>query len=131
MRFRAWPFVLALVISAAGPAGRAAPAKTSPAASAVTTVACRAMEVLTDGAHRTTVIVFHQRDDASRAALAELLRAYSGDAVEIQAGDDHSWQRATVFRLKSCFGRGLLLVPSGAAQQLKEGDEFHLKLLSE
>lgn len=88
------------------------------------------MEVHTDAANRTTVIVFHQRDDATRAALAELLRAHSGVTAEIQVGDAHAWQRATVFRLKSCFGRGLLLVPSGGAQ-LNEGGEFNLRVPSE
>jgi hypothetical protein len=88
------------------------------------------MEVHTDAANRTTVIVFHQRDEASRAALAELLRAHSGDTVEIRAGEEQSWRRAIVFRLKSCLGRGLLLVPSDETQ-LKEGGEFHLKLLSD
>lgn len=93
-------------------------------------VACRVMEVHTDAANRMTVVVFHQADEASRGAFAALLRAHSGDAVdvEVDAAASGTW-RGTVFRLKSCFGRGLLLFPA-SAPPLKEGAKFRLRLVA-
>jgi hypothetical protein len=49
-----------------------------PAHLEATDVGCRAMEVHTDAADRTTVIVFHHRDESNRAALAGLLRTIRG-----------------------------------------------------
>jgi hypothetical protein len=46
----------------------------------------------------------------------------------VQIGDG-SWQRATVVRLKSCFGRGLLILPPGEPA-LKDGETFLLKFAS-
>lgn len=92
-------------------------------------IACRAMEVHSDAASHVTLIIFHQRDDTARAALAELLRTHSGDPVGIQSSENSPWQRATVFRLKSCFGRSLLVIPSGEAP-LKEDGEFLLRFPS-
>ncbi len=91
-------------------------------------VACRAMEVHTDSANHMTVVVFHQADEASVEALRTLLQAHSGEAVEVNVDTAASgtW-RGTVFRLKSCFGRGLLLFPA-SAPPLKEGSKFLLRL---
>ena len=95
-----------------------------------TAVACRAMEVHTDEAGRTTVVVFHHAGEASRATLSALLRAHSGAAVDVQleAGPSGTW-RGTMFRLASCFGRGLLLLP--AAPPVKSGAVFHLRLAAQ
>lgn len=94
-------------------------------------VACRTMEVHTDAANHMTVVVFHQANDASRGALTALLRAHSGGAVEVEvdAAPSGTW-RGTVFRLKSCFGRGLLLF-SASAPPLKEGANFRLRLAAQ
>jgi len=73
------------------------------------TLACRALETHADPDLKVVVIVFHQRDVAQRSELAVLLRDYSGEAVEIQ-GADGGWHAARMFRLKSCFGRGLLML---------------------
>jgi len=91
-------------------------------------VACRAMEVHTDTTNHMTVVVFHQADEASVEAFRTLLHAHSGDAVDvnIDAAASGTW-RGTVFRLKSCFGRGLLLFPA-SAPPLKEGAKFLLRL---
>jgi hypothetical protein len=91
-------------------------------------VACRAMEVHTDATNRMSAVVFHQADDASREALTAFLHAHSGDAVEVEVESTESGRwRGTVFRLKSCFGRGLLLLPA-PAPPLKEGTRFRLRV---
>lgn len=101
-----------------------------PARAEAVSIACRAMEVHTNLNLAMTIVMFHQRDKADAERLGVLLRRSSGETVEFQADEGSPWRRATVFRLKSCFGRGLLLVPAGGAQ-LKEGDEFLLKFPSD
>ncbi len=81
---------------------------TAPAADGLT-VACRALEVHRDEDLKVAVVVFHQKDRNDRSQLAALLRAHSGQIVQFQAGGE-AGRGARVFRLKSCFGRGLLLV---------------------
>jgi hypothetical protein len=92
------------------PGPQATPASTTADAS---TIACRALEAHTDGELKVTVVVFHQRDEAQRSRLAALLREHSGAMVEVQSGDG-AWRRARLVRLKSCFGRGLLMLPAPA-----------------
>ena len=87
-------------------------------------IACRALEVHTDGELKVTVVVFHQRDKAQRSQVAALLREHSGEMVEVRAGDG-VWHRARMVRLKSCFGRGLLLVPAPAP--FSEHSDFELR----
>lgn len=89
------------------------------------TIACRALEAHTDDALKVTVVVFHQRDEAQRTLLAALLREHSGEMVEVQAGDG-GWRRARLVRLKSCFGRGLLMLAAPAP--FADRGEFALRL---
>jgi hypothetical protein len=96
----------------------------SPSEVAVATLGCRALETYTDGELKVAAIVFHQRDEAQRSQLAALLRDHSGEMVEIQAGDG-KWRRARMVRLKSCFGRGLLLLAAPAP--VSEHAEFMLR----
>ena len=70
-------------------------------------------------------MVFHQRDEAQRSQLAALLREHSGEMVEVKAGDG-VWHRARMVRMKSCFGRGLLIV--AAAAPFAARAEFALRL---
>jgi hypothetical protein len=91
-------------------------------------IACRALEAHTDSELKVTVVVFHQRDEAQRSQLATLLRGHSGEMVEVQAGDG-TWRRARMVRLKSCFGRGLLLLPAPAP--FSERSEFILRMLAD
>jgi hypothetical protein len=63
-----------------------------------------------------TVVVFHQRDKADSERLGALLRRSSDGPAEYQRSEADGWHAATVARLKSCFGRGLLILPSGSAQ---------------
>ena len=89
-------------------------------------IACRVMESFKDDRLGVTVIVFHQRDKADGPRLGAMLLSHSGQAMEIVLAGGRS-HRVTVFRVKSCFGRGLLLLPAPA--KLDEGGEFVLKLL--
>jgi hypothetical protein len=91
-------------------------------------IACRVLEAHTSRRTETTVAVFHQKDDKDRARLAGFLRKQPEMSVEFQTADG-AWHPATVFRLKSCFGRGLLIFAAGTAQ-LGTGDTFLLKLSS-
>ena len=99
-------------------------AQTEPHPGAVT-IACRALESHTDPELRIVVIVFHQRDPAQRSELAMLLRNHSGQMVEIQS-DDGKWQGARLMRLKSCFGRGLLLL--AMPSPISENSQFLLRV---
>src|SRR6266404_5620921 len=72
-------------------------------------IACRVMEVF--GADRASVhaIIFHRRDKADGPRLGESLLKHSGEEIEFETTDGER-HRADVFRVKSCFGRGLLLL---------------------
>ncbi|HUK86045.1 MAG TPA: hypothetical protein VLT85_00145 [Terriglobales bacterium] len=99
------------------------------AAPAPATVACRVLEVHHDAATGVTVALFHHQDAADQARLAELLRAHPEAAVEYQARD-RAWRPAGLARLKSCFGRGLLILPPGSPA-LAPGDDFLLRFPGE
>jgi hypothetical protein len=116
---------LALVAATTGSGPAAAQQAVEPAGASKQPVACRVLEVHTDAALGATVVVFHQRDDADRARVGELLRAHDGAPTEFRTSDGGS-HPATVMRLKSCFGRGLLLFRAGTAT-LAEKDEFLLR----
>ena len=77
-------------------------------------IPCRVMEVFTAEHLGTTAIVFHQRDKADGSRLGELLLAHSGEDIEFETRDGRR-HRAMVARMKSCFGRGLLLYSSREA----------------
>jgi len=87
-------------------------------------IACRALETHTDDGLKVTVVVFHQRDPAQRSQLATLLREHSGEMVEVQAGDG-AWHPARMVRMKTCFGRGLLML--AAAPPFAGRTEFLLR----
>jgi len=77
-------------------------------------VACRVREAHTSQAPAAGLVVFSQRDKADAQRLGVLLRAaQDGGAVEFRSGEDGAWQPGSVARLKSCFGRGLLILPAG------------------
>lgn len=89
------------------------------------TIECRVMEVFVSERLGTAAVVFHQRDKADGLRLGELLLAHSGEEVEFETRDGR-WHRATVGRMKSCFGRGLLLFASGEAK-LAAKEDFVLR----
>jgi hypothetical protein len=86
-----------------------------------TTITCRAMEVFVAGPIGATAVIFHQRDKADGPRLGELLMAHSGEEVEFETADGKR-HPATVGRVKSCFGRGLLLFASKEATLAAKGD---------
>jgi hypothetical protein len=92
-------------------------------------VVCSVMEAFEEGRLGVRAIVFHQRDKADGPRLGSLLLAHSGEEMELETTGGRRY-RATVFRVKSCFGRGLVLLPAGKLR-LGEGDEFTLRLPGE
>jgi hypothetical protein len=100
-------------------------AQAAPRPASAGTIACRVLEAHSDDELKVTVVVFHQRDETQRSQLADLLRGHSGQIVEVQAADG-AWRRARMVRLKTCFGRGLLLLPAPAP--FPDRAEFALRL---
>jgi hypothetical protein len=90
------------------------------------TIACRVIEAFAAGRLGVRAVLFHQRDKADGPRLGALLLAHSGEEVEFETRDGQP-HRAVVFRVKSCFGRGLLLVAVSEVK-LGEKDEFTLRL---
>jgi hypothetical protein len=97
-------------------------------ASGTVTIACRVLEAHTSAHPAVIAVVFHQRDKQDQAQLGTLLDSLAGESVEMQTGDGN-WTDVMVVRLKSCFGRGLLLLP-GDAPPLKERATFVLRFSS-
>ena len=89
-------------------------------------VICAVMESFEEGKLGVRAIVFHQRDKADGPRLGALLLAHSGKEMELETADGRRY-RATVFRVKSCFGRGLALIPT-IKLRLGDGDQFTLRL---
>ena len=89
-------------------------------------IKCSVVESFADDKLGVRTIIFHQHDKADRPRLGSLLAAHSGEEMELETAGRR--YRAAVFRMKSCFGRGLLLVP---INQLQIGvhDEFTLRPL--
>ncbi len=88
-------------------------------------IACRVMEVGASRQFGVSIAIFHYRDAADRDRLGSFLRHYTGTTVEFQMKNG-AWQKATLLRLKTCFGRGLLIFPVSEVR-LAPGDEFMLR----
>jgi hypothetical protein len=119
------PFAIA-VISLIPAAGAPQTLQHRPAEQNPRVVACRVMEAHTSREPAVTVVLFHQRERADAERLSALLVRASDKAVEFQAVDGGEWHPAHVARLKYCFGRGLLILPVGAAP-LADGATFLLR----
>jgi hypothetical protein len=98
-------------------------AQNEPGSSAA--VVCRALEVKTAEQMGVALVVFHQASKSNGLRLAELLRANDGASVEFETSDGQS-HTATLFRLGTCFGRGLLVFPAGSAR-LSRQEQFWLR----
>jgi hypothetical protein len=92
-------------------------------------LACRALEVKTAERLGVAVALFHQASKSDGPRLGKLLRAHDGASVEFDTSDGHS-HSATLFRLGTCFGRGLLLFPAGSAR-LAAHEQFWLRFPEE
>jgi len=117
--------VLLLLLVSAASAQTGGPSPPQAAGLSERSVACRVMEVFRAERLGTTAAIFHQRDRADGPRLGELLLAHSGAEVEFETRDGRR-HRATVVRMKSCFGRGLLLFAAGEARLAKK-EEFVLR----
>ena len=91
-------------------------------------IACQAMEVKASARFAIRLVVFHYRDQADRNRLGQLLRKYDGGNVQFETRGG-PWRPATVLRLKTCFGRGLLVF-SASGPKLARGDEFLIEFPS-
>jgi hypothetical protein len=89
-------------------------------------IACRVMEAHTSANPAATVIVFHQQHKEDGPRLGAVLENHSGERMEIQVSGA-AWTAVTIFRLRSCFGRGLMVLPPGAPE-MKDGATFLLRI---
>lgn len=115
--------VLAGAIVGVFPSARAQePPGPSPVTAAVV---CRTLEVKTAEPLGVVLAIFHQANKNDGPRLGELLRQSDGVSVEFETSDRRT-HTATLFRLGTCFGRGLLVFPTGAAR-LTPRDQFWLR----
>jgi hypothetical protein len=88
-------------------------------------IACRVLESHASEHPAVIAIVFHQTNRADQQRLGALLENLATETVDMQTSDG-LWQSVTVARLKSCFGRGLLLLPADSPAP-KDGATFSLR----
>lgn len=88
-------------------------------------VTCHALETHSNSQPAVSIVVFNQANKADHERLAALLKEHDGRDVEIKAADG-KWRPASVARLRSCFGRGLLFL-TGEASPIQEKDDFVLR----
>jgi len=72
-------------------------------------VNCHALETHTNAQPAVIVVVFTQRDKTDHARLSDLLKESDSAAVELRTIDG-KWHKATLVRLRTCFGRGMLFL---------------------
>ncbi|MGO9517990.1 MAG: hypothetical protein ACLPND_13170 [Candidatus Korobacteraceae bacterium] len=112
-----------LATLSAGSLQNAAPADSN---TPVHTILCRALEVKTDPKTDVTVVLFHQASKADGPALSEMLKSNDGANIEFFTSDGKP-HAATVFRLDTCFGRGLLVFSSATAH-LNAREQFSIRV---
>lgn len=125
MKYIRWAVALAAILTvAASVAGsqNAAPANSNPHPA----ILCRALEVKLDPKTAVTVVLFHQASKADGPTLGEVLKSNEGAPVEFVTSDSKPHQ-ATLFRLDTCFGRGLLVFPSATAH-LSTHEQFSIRI---
>jgi hypothetical protein len=88
-------------------------------------IICSIIEAFEGGRLGVRAIIFHQHNKADGPRLGALLLAHSGEEMELETTGGPRY-RATVFRIKSAFGRGLVLVPTSMLK-LGAHDEFTLR----
>ena len=91
---------------------------------AVQTILCRALEVKADPKTAVTVVLFHQASKGDGPARA-LLRSNEGANIEFFTSDGKR-HPATLFRLDTCFGRGMLVFSSATAH-LSSHEQFSIR----
>src|SRR5215831_17103832 len=86
------------------------------------TLLCSALEVKVAARMGVALVTFHQANSSDGPRLGELLRQSDGASIEFETSDGRS-HSATVFRLGTCFGRGLLVFPAESVH-LTAGERF-------
>jgi hypothetical protein len=87
-----------------------------------TSISVRVLEIFIRDQTPTAILV-HHADEASRDRFARWLRANPKAVVRVR---DRSGKEAagTIFRVRMCFGRGLILLDGGI--KIREGDVLAL-----
>lgn len=88
-------------------------------------IECRALEVHESAAPAAVVVIFHQEQKQDQPRLAALIREHSGSTADVQIANA-AWTTVAVFRLRTCFGRGMFVMAPGTAN-LKDGDTFCIR----
>lgn len=88
-------------------------------------VNCHALEEHANAQPSVTIVVFTQRDKPDHTRLSDLIKENDGGGVELRTSDG-KWHKATLVRLRSCFGRGLLFL-AGDAEEPKDRENFLLR----
>ena len=88
-------------------------------------VDCRVLEAHASTAPAALVVIFHQLEKKDQPRLAALIKANSGTDADIQIRSS-AWTKARIFRLRTCFGRGMMILSPGEAG-LKDGDAFRIR----
>jgi hypothetical protein len=88
-------------------------------------VQCRVLEAHASAAPAALVVIFHQDAKKDQPRLAALVKANSGSDADVQVGSA-PWTKARIFRLRTCFGRGMMILAPGEAA-LKDGDTFRIR----
>lgn len=88
-------------------------------------VQCRVLEAHASTLPAVLVVIFHQQEKKDQPRLSALIKANSGSDAEIQIGGA-TWTKAPMYRLRTCFGRGMLILAAGNAA-LKDGDTFRIR----
>lgn len=78
------------------------------------TVSCRVLETWSVKKLGVAMAIFHQARKEDGPKLGEMLLQRDGATAEFQTPDGQ-WYAATVFRVKTCFGRGMLVFPAASA----------------
>ena len=84
-------------------------------------VTCRILEVHANKDPGVVLVIFHQRDKQDQPRFAALLKQSNGAAIQIRPAGAQ-WQTVAVIRLKSCFGRGMLILPAGSTSLRERAD---------
>ena len=116
-------FAMMLVLSASATSSQSG--TPSQSNEAIQTILCRALEVKTDPKTAVTIVIFHQANKEDGPALGEMLKSNDGANVEFVTSDGKP-HAAAVFRLDTCFGRGLLVFPSATAS-LNSHEQFSIR----
>jgi hypothetical protein len=88
-------------------------------------VNCHALEAHANPQPSVTIVVFTQRDKPDHARLSDLIKENDGGGVELRTSDG-KWHKATLVRLRTCFGRGMLFI-AGEADEPRDRENFLLR----